>query len=151
VTKSPRKYRSNHAATRPLTATEKLAEMACERIAHHEGKTLAARFWLHGEWRRRFADQARHAAALTKIYDDEAVLEAFRDAPTVRSLGAPFLHEHLRVRQAQMEAEAKRARESSPVEADDAGARPRTGPATGRSLRAKLSRVASCRGRGGVL
>jgi hypothetical protein len=89
------RYESAHGATRSLTAAQKLAEIACERIAHKQGSVLIARFWQSPQWRRPYADQVRFATSLLKVYPEEVVFRALRKANQVWSLNAPFFVEYL--------------------------------------------------------
>lgn len=133
-------YESSYGATRRITAAQRLAELACERIAADQGRGLAARFWNTPAWREPFTVQKRFADILLKLYDAEAVMRAFRENPRVRSLGAPFFHEDLRRHQKQLEAERARALNAAPIETQSTTAAPRTGARPGRSARARLNR-----------
>lgn len=85
--------------------------------------------------------QLRFANALLKIYDPEVVFRAFRHAPHVWSLGAPFLSEWLVAEDKLYRAELTRAEEAAPVPVDNTVATPRARVQSGRSARAKLNRL----------
>ncbi len=142
-------YESQHGATRKITAAQRLAEMACERIAKHQGRCLAARFWQEPEWKGTYYTQVRHANSLLKLYDAEAIMRAFRENERVYSLGAPFFNEALRRHQSQLQTEIERALNAPPIETQSTTALPRTGVRSGRSARARLNKSSGSKDSGG--
>jgi hypothetical protein len=135
------RYESSHGATRSLTAAQKLAEIACERIASRDGSSLPARFWLLPQWAVAYRHQIRHANALLKIYPEETVIRAFRTASRVWSLAAPFFREQLEEHERLRQAEIKRAEAADPIDTNPTVATPRAGVQRGRSVRSRLNKL----------
>lgn len=135
-------YTSSYGATRSLTAAQKLAELACERIAAKRGATLVTRFWQTKAWQVVYTTQLRHANSLLKLYDQEAVMKAFREQPHVFSLGAPFFHKHIADIQSNIDAQRKLANTiPDPVEKTDTKQGPRQGVSRPNSARNKLREI----------
>lgn len=87
----PATYSSSYGATRPLTAPQKLAEMAVERRAAHDGLALPSRFWLTPAWRDAFGAELRAANRLLKVYQGEALFRLLAERPDLRSLIPRFV------------------------------------------------------------
>ena len=132
-------YESAYGADKPLTGAQKLAEMACVRVASKDGRHLGDKFWSRPEWSGVFATQIRHANALLKLYDVQAIMEAWRDTPRVYSLGASWFVDHVLKAQVRIDGERTRAKESSQVERTDTTKAPKQGIKRGGGLRSKLT------------
>jgi hypothetical protein len=136
---SPATFESEHGATRKLNATQKLAEIMCERVAAKEGRGLDTRFWLEPEWAKRFDYQMSMARSLLKLYDVEVILRALRANPRVYSLRAPFFLVELEKEQKKLGEERTRALNAPIIEISSTTEAPRIGVRPGRSARARLN------------
>lgn len=132
------KYHSSYAATRPQTAAQHLAELACERQAARVGQQLVARFWNTDAWRAAYNTQLRHANALVKVYDPQAIMKAFREQKHVYSLGAGFFNEHLARTQKALDKQREQVDKAPAIEATDTTQAPRRGVSPGKSAKSKL-------------
>lgn len=132
-------YLSSYGATRKLTAAQKLAEIACERKADHERRSLPARFWESPEWSHAYLAQLRAANRLLKVYPPEVIFRTLQAAPHVWSLGVDFLRERLDAEDGRYRSEMKRARETAPPQVHTTVATPRQGVSSGRSVRSRLN------------
>jgi hypothetical protein len=135
-----RRYASDYGAKTAITAAQKLAEIACGRIAGARERHLPARFWKIKEWLPLFSEQVCHANALLKIYPPEAIFRALdgTEGRYIRSLGAPHLDPLIQREAAKLASERQRAAEAPPIEVADTTTPPRPPAVTGRSARAKL-------------
>jgi hypothetical protein len=135
------RYESTHGATRKLTPAQKLAEMACERLAARENRSLPLRFWETRDWGAAFRKQLRFANALLKVYPEEVIFRAFHDTPNLWSLGAPFFHDDLKKIHQKYQADLRRADGSAPIPTEDTLVTPRPGVQRGTSVRTLLDLI----------
>lgn len=132
------RYESSYNARGKISAAQRLAEIACERVAELDGKSLGSKFWNHDDWKRPYSTQIRNANALLKIYEFEAIRRAWEANPRVRSLGAGFFREFVEIEQNRLEAEFKRAETAPIIKVSRTDEKPRPGLSNGRSARSKL-------------
>jgi hypothetical protein len=132
------RYESAYGAKRKLTPAQKLAELACERIADYEGAQLAVRFWVSPPWDKVFMTQFRHANGLLRLYPEEAIFRAFRAADRIRSLGAPFFKEKVDQEARLIKLESQQAAEAPAIPETSTDQAPRPGMQRGLSAREKL-------------
>jgi hypothetical protein len=124
-----------------ITASQRLAELACERKAASQNETLSPLFWQHKLWQTQFRQQITHANRLLKEFDGAAILAALRrpEAKRVYSLGAPFFKPLVQAEQYKLEARQKRVEQAPVLKAANTKELPRPGTKVGRSLKDKLN------------
>lgn len=77
---------------KPITPSQKLAEIVCKRLAEHRKVPLPYRFWQYDEWKIEYQKQVRFASALLKIHSFKAILNALNrdEAKGAYSLGGKW-------------------------------------------------------------
>ena len=88
-----------------------------------------------------YADQVRFATSLLKIYPEEVVFRALRQAPHVWSLGAAFFSEHLDKELKNYELEIQRAERAKSSPSFTTTGLPRAGGPSIRSVRGRLNQL----------
>lgn len=117
-----------------ITAGQRLAEMACERIAGEKG--LGLRFWNTTPWSSVYRREAAHASRLLKRFEAEAIMGAW-EAPGgrgCRTLGAPWFLQYIVAAQEELTMSTRRVMEATVPDPVDTRQRPRPMKQHGRSL-----------------
>jgi hypothetical protein len=130
-----------------VTARQRLAEMACERIAGTQ--TLGTRFWMQEPWDKVFRrEQALASRLIDSPFSVEAIMRAWVSprGRNVRTLGAPFFRPIVEIEQRKLDLELNRL-ETAPVpEIINTQETPRPMKRVGRSVREKLADAPTERG-----
>jgi hypothetical protein len=124
-----------------VTATQRIAEITCERYAFTKNQTLGPRFWSNpGPWSKYFLQQMAQANKLLTEFSADLLFRALRrsDAKKIVSLGAPWFKDILFLEQAKLAQEEKAAKTAVIPETVDVNLKPVRRSRTGKSLREKL-------------
>lgn len=127
-------YTSDYGASGPITAAQKIAEVACGRLS---GSSLPPRFWLADPWKGAYLRQVMAANRLLKVFDEEAVFAALAAHARIREVGSSIFSEKVAVEQVRLDRERVRAESAAPIEASDASESPRPAARRG-NTRSKL-------------
>jgi hypothetical protein len=121
-----------------ITASQRLAEMACERNAGPT--TLSTEFWRYVPWVTIFRREATFASRLLQRFTFTAIVNAFesRDGRRVRSLGAPFFVQFVEREQQKLDYQQQQLDKISKPEVVDTMQTPRPMKRAGISMRQKL-------------
>lgn len=130
-----------------ISAHQRLAEMACERIAGEN--TLGARFWTQKRWLSVFRREATHASRLLSVpFTFEAIRRALVSprGRRVQTLGAPFFREMIQTEQRKLDVENQRLETVPLPEPINTLEKPRPLRRHGKSVREKLTDAPTQRG-----
>jgi hypothetical protein len=122
-----------------ISGSQRLAEMACERIAGET--TLGAKFWNQKPWTSVFRREVTHANRLLATpFAIEAIIKAWvsRDGRRVRTLGAPFFVSMIQIEQRKLDLENKNLDTSVTPQSMNTLETPRPFQRENRSIREKL-------------
>lgn len=122
-----------------LTAVQKLAELACERIAGY--RTLGTEFWKLNPWDKIYRREATHAARLlTTPFAFDVIVRAWvsPQGRYVRTLGAPYFLQLVQLEQNKADFERKNLELALLPEDIDIYQKPRPIQRHGKSIREKL-------------
>jgi hypothetical protein len=121
-----------------ITASQRLAELACERIAGES--TLGTEFWKRHPWSAIFRREVTFANRLLAAFSFQAVASAFesREGRHVRTLGTDFFKKFVEREQRRLSLQAERMSQEPTPDTVDTLETPRPMKRAGKSMRQKL-------------